>query len=202
MLGLLSTQDASADLMLGLLNDFEDGTLQGWDPPKNNTANVAGGPSGSTRFLEVSPAPRMAAFSTAFAGTIDPSVTDIFIDMMRPSGQSDLEMRMVLFGPGADDRWTSTDAVVVPGDGAWATYSFSVREADLTRVLGSSTYADLTSNFAILMFRWDQGTPSAGGSVGVSGTIGYDNITAVPQAGTGALVAMGLGLVGLLRRHS
>ena len=199
---LLSIEPAAA-LSLGLISDFEDGTLQGWAPPKANTANVAGGPVGSTRFLEVSPGPpRLSAFNAGLGTTIDAAVTDILIDMQRPAGQSALEMRMVLFGPGGGNRWTFTVAQVVPGDGVWRTYSCSVLQADLTQVQGAGTYTDLTNNFNRLMFRWDAGGPSPGGTPGASGTIGFDNITAVPEPGTGALLAMGLGLAGLLRRRS
>ncbi len=200
---LLSSQPAAA-LSLGLISDFEDGSLQGWDPLRGNTANRPGGPAGSTRFLEVSvsSSARLAAFNAGLGFTIDAGVTDILIDMQRPAGQSPLEMRMVLFGPGTGNRWTSTFAQLVPGDGVWRTYSFSVLEADLTRVAGAGTYTDLTNNFNRLMFRWDAGGPSAGGTPGASGTIGWDNITAVPEPGTGALLALGLGLAGLLRRRS
>ena len=110
---LLAAQPAAA-LSVGLISDFEDGTLQGWEPPRGNTENVPGGPAGSTRFLEVAVAVRIAAFNSGVGATIDPGVTDILIDMQRPAGQSDLEMRMALFGPGTGNRWTSTNAQVVP----------------------------------------------------------------------------------------
>ena len=198
---LVAAQPAAA-LSLGLISDFEDGSLDGWAPPRGNTTNLAGGPAGSTRFLQVltSSSTRIAAFNAGVAGTIDADVTSILIDMQRPDGQSDLPMRMVLFGPGTNNRWTSTDAQLVPGDGVWRTYSFSVLEADLTRTAGSGSYADLTNNFGRLMFRYDAGAPSAQGTLGGTGTIGWDNITAVPEPGTGGLLALGLGLAGWLRR--
>ena len=185
LLVLLLAHTSSADLVLGPISDFEDGTLQGWDPPAGNTANVAGGPAGSTRFLEVSPAigNRLAVFNANINGNIDPAVSAINVDMMRPSGQTDLEMRLVLFGPGTDNRWTSTDAQVIPGDGAWYNMTFSILESDLTQVLGDSTFAELTTSLNRLMFRWDPGDPDASGTAGGTGMFGIDNVAAVPEAG-------------------
>ena len=66
----------------------------------------------------------------------------------------------------------------------------------------TGTYAQLTSNFARLMFRWDEGAPSSTGTSGATGSIGFDNIVAVPEPGTGALTALGLGLLALARGRS
>ena len=83
---LLATQSASGMLVPGLHSNFESGTLEGWSANtfKSNAVNMAGGPAGSTRFLEVSPAPHLAVFTgehfsgpTPPIGSIDPTVTAI-----------------------------------------------------------------------------------------------------------------------------
>ncbi len=180
-----------ADLIVGLLNDFEDGTQQNWTPPKNNTTNTAGGPTGSTRFLSISPAPRISAFTAAFAGTISSDVNNISVDMMRPSGEGVLEIRMALTGQTNSDRWTSTVANTVVDDGVWRNYVFSILESDLTRVLGTDTYSNLTSNLSRFLFRFDSGTPDSQGENG-TGTLGIDNVTvnavAVPEPSHYALI--------------
>ena len=103
---LFTCQSVGAAITVGVLDDFEDGTLGGWAPPKSNTFNVAGGPAGSTRALEIRPANRLAAFDAGpdIAGPIDPAVSAIKVDMRRDVGSSPLEIRLVLFGPGVSSR--------------------------------------------------------------------------------------------------
>ncbi len=195
-------QIAEGAIIVGQGSDFEDGTLQNWDPPKANTANVAGGPAGSTRFLEVSPAVgpgRIAAFNSIdYSGSVAGDVTGFSMYMMRPSGQSNLEMRLVLVGPGTTNRWTSTNAQTVVGDGTWNQFTFSILEADLTQVLGAGTYSDLTSNVSRLLIRWDEGIPSSSGTSSGTGTLGLDDILAIPEPSAAilsAIVVFGLGFV-------
>lgn len=217
----LLSQTARADLLLGPIHDFEDGTLQGWAPIALNTANIPnGGPTGAgDNFLEISsgagagPGPgRLAAFSqdANVTGQIDPGVTEIQVDIMRPATEFDLGIRLVLFGPTGGDRWTSTDAQTVVGDGSWNTYTFSILEADLTQVLGTDTYANMSSDLNRIMFRHQSGAPDSQGEiVGTTGagTFGIDNViagplTAIPEPTSFVMVA--LGLLGLLhrRRHA
>ena len=165
---IFACQSAGAAIVPGLIDDFEDGTLGGWAPPKANTSNIAGGPAGSTRALEISSANRLAPFDagTDINGAIDSAVTAIEVDMMRLSDDvAPLEIRLALFGPGTGNRWTSTLAQTLAGDGLWSTYSFSILEADLTQVAGAGSYANLVGNLNRIMFRHDVGGPSAGGTM-------------------------------------
>ncbi len=194
---------ANADLLPGSLGDFEDGTAQGWVTPKVNSAAVPGGPGGSLFFLQVSPDPRLAVHNTSINSVIDPAVTDITMDLMRPQGQADLEMRLVLFGPGTANRWTSTVAELLPGDGVWRNYSFSILETDLTQVAGTGSYADLEAGLNRVQIRYDAGVPDAVGTLPAAGTFGMDNVFAVPEPGALASLFFGglaLGVVGRRRR--
>ncbi len=161
-------------------------------PPSRNTRNVAG-------YLEVTPAPRLAAHNTGINGVIDPAVTAIEVDLLRPAGSMDLSIRLVLYGPGTRNRWTTTAAASVLGDGVWRRYSFSVLEADLTRVRGPGSYAGLVNNLNRISFRHDAGGPSASGTIGVFGTFGMDNIVAIPEPTTAMLLLVGLGVLALRR---
>ncbi len=199
-------QSAAAALTVGLLDDFEDGTLGGWSPPRANTTNVPGGPLGSTRALEIRSANRLAAFDAGpdIAGPIDPSVRAIKVDMFRPPRVGSLEIRLVLFGPGTGNRWTSTQSQILPDNGQWNTYVFSILEADLTRVAGGNTYADLVGNLNRMMFRHDVGGPSAGGTPVPFNEDPFfiDNVTAVPVPASILLFASGLAVLALkLRRR-
>ena len=188
---------ATADLVPGLLNDFEDG-LQGWEG-SGNVANIAdGGPLGAgDGYLEIEPGSQghIAAFNLGVAGAIDPDVVSVEADLMRPSGQGDLDVRFVLFGPGGFERWTSVLAHTIPADGVWRTYDFSVLETDLSHVLGSATYEDLASDLDRIMFRYDPGTPSPTGTPG-TGVLNVDNVVVVvPEPSTGLLIAASLSIV-------
>ena len=196
VLALTFSAPTAKALSLGPISDFDDGTLQGWVTPNDNTTNAGG-------YLEVSRGAggHLAVFNETATvnGAIDPAVTAIEVDLLRPDGSSDLEIRLVLMGPSTIDRWTSTASASVTGDGTWNRYRFSILEADLTQVQGTGSFADLTANLNRLMFRYDPGTPSAGGTFGPSGTFGMDNVIAIPEATTGLLLLAGLGSLAVRR---
>jgi hypothetical protein len=185
---------AKATLSPGLISDFDDGTLQGWQTPSFNTSNVGG-------YLEVSPGlgGHLAVFNASVNGLIDPAVTAIDVDLFRPAGTTDLEIRLVLIDPSTTERWTSTISAFVTGDGIWNRYRFSILEADLTHVGGTGSYADITADLGRLMFRYDPGTPSNGGTFGPSGTFGMDNVVAIPEPNTALLLLAGLGSLAVRR---
>lgn len=194
VLALTFSAPAAKALSLGLISDFDDGTLQGWQTPSDNTSNVGG-------YLEVSRGSglHLSVFNATVNGVIDPAVTAIEVDLLRPAGSTDLEIRLVLIGPSTTDRWTSTASAFVTGDGNWIRHRFSILEADLTQVGGTRSFADLTANLDRLMFRYDPGTPSGGGTFGPSGTFGIDNVFAVPEPNTALLLLAGLGSLAVRR---
>ncbi|MCA9171302.1 MAG: hypothetical protein KDB23_26705, partial [Planctomycetales bacterium] len=108
---------------IGLINDFSDG-VQGWEG--SGLVQVAnGGPDGEgDGYLRITadggfgPGGKIAAYNQSSdvrgdLGALDVIAIDVdmFVD---PSSQSDLTMRLVLFGPtNTNNRWTSTDAITV-----------------------------------------------------------------------------------------
>lgn len=191
-------------IVLGTMDNFQDGTIMNWIGGAINE-NLPGGAGGaSDLFLQVrsisgtSSGSRVATHNAEdrwIGNYITAGVSGVRVDMQN-RGTTTLRMRMVLFGLG--NRWTSTNFVTLnPGSG-WQTLTFGTGQADLTRVLGSATYFDTISNVNQIMFRHDASTPSAGGEA-ILGTVGLDNITAVP--GPGAGVVMGIGCVWGLRRR-
>lgn len=190
-----------ADLVNGLISDFQDGTVQGWQG--GTVAVVANsGPLGAGDFsLQLSNggvANNFAMFNTDVNGVIASNVSHITADILRPTGQSTGQIRLVLFDTSDGTRWTSTAAATIVGNDQWNRYSFSILEADLTRVVGAGTYTSLTNNLSRILFRHDPDDPSAGG-VSLDGTMSFDNITAVPEPATCSFLL--LGLAGTLLRR-
>ena len=94
-----------------------------------------------------------------------------------PVSTGELEMRLVLFGSeSTGNRWTTTEAIMVPNDGIWRPYGFTLNEEDFTRVSGSGTFDEMIQDVQRIMLRHDAGGPSSGGTP-VSATIGLDNLS-------------------------
>jgi hypothetical protein len=186
-----------------LLDDFQDGTLQGWG---NGGAEVAptnvstGGPLGlGDKYMNVTSSNHLAVFNAGdWAGDYQSlNLFDVSVDFRNPNA-SILTMRAVLFGP-SGSRWTSTTPASVPTDSAWHHYTFSLRQADLTNVVPGDTYAATISGVSRLMFRYET-TPSSGGSPFV-GSVGIDNVQAiVPEPASIGLLTM-TGVAALIRRR-
>lgn len=170
---------AIADITQGVKSDFEDGTTQGWQGNSAPTNIATGGPDGAgDNFLQIGGGNRFATYNATvpYTGLVDSDVIALEVDLMRPASDVEtLPMRIVLFGPGPNVRWTSAVPQVVPNDGVWRRYIFSVLEGDLIRVLGSGSYNDLISDVDRTMLRYDPDPPSSGGQ-SVGGTLGIDNV--------------------------
>lgn len=177
---LLPASPAVGQINIGPFTDFQTGTLESWGGGSSPTVVVDGGPLGSgDSYLRISATPgSLATFNTDLSGTLDAAVSGIQVDLLNDAGADPLDIRLVLFGPTTDDRWTSTIAQIVPGNGAWSTYTFSVLETDLTRVQGIGTYADLSASVERMMFRYDPDLPSPIGTF-VTGSLGIDNVSVV-----------------------
>lgn len=119
---------------------------------------------------------------------ITAGVTSIQVDMINLNTTT-LQMRMVLHS--GINRWTSTNFMLLaPGTG-WQHFTFDISPASLTQVSGLANYAATLSNIDRLMFRHDTGQPSAGGE-SIDGTVGIDNVHAIPgPGGAGALLLAG-----------
>jgi hypothetical protein len=194
-----------AQIHIGLYNDFQDLTTQNWGGP--NCFNVAtGGPNGvGDAYMGINAdgsgqGGKLATFNVVdWIGNYQAEgVTGITL-MMRNPNSVQLEMRIVLFDGVSHARWTSvTPAILAPNSG-WTFASFGLAESALVEVLGTSSYSSLITNVERTMIRHDVGPPSSGGTT-ISGTMGIDNILAVPEPGTACAVALGLCAI-LVRRR-
>jgi hypothetical protein len=204
-----ATGSVKAAIAQGSLDNFQNGTVQNWagNPVPTNTD---GGPLGAgDRYAQLTP-------TIGFIGTfnksqwagnyIAASIEAIDVDLNN-TGTDPLSVRIMLLTPGCDlgaagcTAWTSTNAVLLATGSGWVGATFSIAEADLTRVLGSDSYTASLQNVERLLIRHDDGTPSppGAGSI-VSGTagLGIDNVLPEPSGLLG-LAAGALLLVALRR---
>lgn len=207
---LLHCGFAHAEVMLGQVDDFQDGSTLNWmGAGEKFMGNAAGGPGGAgDLYLEVTatredgPGSRIGTFNDVqWAGDyIAAGITAIQVDMAN-FGETDLDMRIV-FPFGLGGAFTSTVANVVPADGVWRSYVFGLTDVDLTNVGGGDDFNATLSNVSRVLFRHQSGAPTGiGGGTPVVGNLGLDNITAIPAPPAAALLLLA-GLTGRRRRQA
>lgn len=196
---------ANAQISLGKLDDFQDGTVMGWTGGAAPTNIADGGPTGAgDRFLQITSdgssgaGGKLATYNFNWGGNYTAAqVTGVEVWIKNLSSET-LEMRAVILS-GAT-RWTSNDALVLAPGADWTQHTFSVLESDITRVLGATSYTATMANVSRLMFRHNAGAPDAEGTAIVA-QAGLDNIRAVPEPGSMLALAAGIGLLARRRRR-
>lgn len=198
-----------AGITLGQVDDFQDATLQGWSGGSSPTNQPSGGPDGTgDRYLELTAAGfNLGAFNTAqWSGDyLAEGVGRVRFDLDN-FGPESVSLRVVIFTPGCEfgsmacTAWSSTDATVLASGSGWVTAEFSLAEADMTRVLGTASFADTLQNVERILLRHDDGAPDPPGvSAFVTATLGVDNVTALPEPSVAAGLAAGALLLAGLR---
>ncbi len=184
-------------------HDFQDGTTEGWSGGSSPTNVATGGPGGAgDRYLQI----------TAVSGNLGASVFAPWTGSYTAAGVSALSFDLNNFGPDpvalrisvfGVATWTSTLATVLAPGSGWVTVVFGLGEADLTRTQGRFVLARTLGNVNTLLIRHDSDPISPQGeSNPVTATLGIDNVTAVPEPGTGLLVAAGVATLGIRHRRS
>lgn len=193
-------------VMLGQVDDFQNGSTGGWGTYAP-VANIAtGGPAGAgDRYLQVTSSGGTgygSQLSTAsssrwggdYAGA---GVTAVEMDL-RNFGNTPLEIRVLLWSAN-NGSFTSTVSFSLPVDGQWHHAVLGVRALDLTwggDAYGNPAHASFGDG---LWIRHQTGPPAAvTGGTPIASQLGIDNIHAVPEPGTLALVIVG---AAMLRRR-
>jgi len=204
---------------VGQSDTFEDGTVQGWSvgplgghpaPPANITS---GGPGGADdNFLRVTAVggggggSRLAFFNGAqWTGDyIAAGITAISLHVNN-FGPNDAHLRLRFVGTsGVTTNVAITNAIVVPPGSGWSLISFTIDPASLITLQGSATAA--LSNASELRFFHNPAPTYPNPPTGpptVIVQVGLDNIRAVPEPSSVALVGVGiLALTALTRKGS
>jgi hypothetical protein len=222
LFGASSARLAGAQPVAGQVDDFEDGTTQGWivgGPGVIHPApplNTLGGPGGAgDHFLMLTalggngPGSRLAVGNaTQWAGNyVAAGITDIGMSVNNFS-QSDLFLRLVFEDPAGGPPSNvafSTLAVLVPGGSGWTDVVFPVLPGSLTAGLGSVVAA--LSNTTVLRLYHSE-APNAPNPffpiAPVTAQLGVDNVTALatPEPSSLALLAGGAAVVLARRRRA
>ncbi|MCA9259355.1 MAG: hypothetical protein KDA61_09155 [Planctomycetales bacterium] len=166
------------------VDDFA-ASAQGWTGGASPVNVASGGPAGAgDGYLQISAAGSNLATHTSqpqWTGDFETlGANQVSVDLRNAPGSAELQMRLVLFGPGTSPsnaaRWTSATPLVAPADGVWRTYSFDITPESLVQVAGAAvSFESMWRDVENVMLRHDPGTPSAGGSA-VSATLGIDNV--------------------------
>ncbi|WP_337176673.1 PEP-CTERM sorting domain-containing protein [Paludisphaera sp.] len=217
---LLLPSPASADPIVGQVDDFEDGTTQGWlinllgmgsPPAEALPINVpTGGPGGADdHYLRLTSLGVTGAGGRLVALNLDSrwtgdylsaGVAMITMDLIN-LGSSDVSLRLLFESVGATgptDVASTNDSVFLAAGGGWTSATFRVGLDDLTASLGS-VEAALTSASVIRLYHGpDPGFPGPP----IAAQIGVDNIraAAIPEPASIAMLLVGAIGAGLAAR--
>jgi hypothetical protein len=198
-------------ITFGQFDNFQSGTFAGWTGGVALSNQPNGGPDGPyDRYLRLdSGGGNLGIFNEAqWSGDYAAAgVTRVVLDLNN-FGPNPVSLRVMIATPGCSSppltctAWTSTIATVLPITNGWVKVEFSLAEPDLTRVLGSGSYASSIANVQKLLLHHDDGGPSPPGTqMLVDADLGVDNVVALPEPWSGAgLVAGVLFLVLLVPR--
>ena len=198
----------SAQVVVGQMDDFQDGTTQNWKqgsaagtPPVNvNT----GGPNGAgDNYLLITSHggggadSKLVVFNQQqWATTYDPAVTGIGMDLDN-LGTTPLTIRVAFQDVNGNEY--STAGFDLPTSSGWQHAQFSLTNSDMTPLFGATQpFSTALADGIVTMRILDAASPAFSGDP-IAAQLGVDNVTAVaaavPEPGSLALLALA-GLIG------
>jgi hypothetical protein len=192
---LLSTS-LSLAVVPGQLDDFQSGTVLGWGggktvPPEHH-AN--GGPNGTgDGFLQITTTNfHLGTKNTAqWSGNyITAAIPAIEMDLNN-FGPAAVDIRIVFFGPGG--MFASSNRVSLAAGSGWQHAVYSLAPANMWYVSGGTANpVDTLSGVTTLLIRNDRDPPTPQGAhpPHITGTLGIDNIHALPEPGLSIMLLL------------
>jgi hypothetical protein len=209
---LATAAESPAAPVVGQINDFENGTTQGWTNGRAaDPVNLAsGGPLGSgDNFLLVSASggggagSRLIVYNSLSQWTGNftvAGVTSLEMDLRNSLNQSPLSIRLAL-EEASGSRFATSQAFTLAAGTAWQHAKFDLLASNFTSVSGSTPAA--TALTRVTQFRILYSTTPSYMGASFSGSFAVDNIRAVPEPAAGfvsCIAAVGLLLARRRRR--
>ena len=201
-------------IMLDQVDDFESGTTAGWaegGASPNKPVNIANGGllgAGDNYLENVSatsgPGGAMVMFNLAqWTGDYNTAGVGLIEADMANLGANPLFMRLAIeHDDPVPTKYGSTNAVMLPADGVWRHVSFSLNSSAMT-VLGAQSnppsLAQVLDDVKLLRILSAENEPAFSGDV-IAGTLGADNIHALPEPSTVATFVVAIMCLARRRR--
>lgn len=199
-LALVAMPRSTRALTLGQVDDFQDGTTDGWGTGGGmQPSNIAsGGPLGvGDEYLQVISKggggvdSRLVIFNTSqwLGDYTDAGITDISLDLANFGTQA-LSIRLAFF-ISKPVGYAATTPFSLPADSNWHQAFFPLMAADFTAVGSPSvSFNDLLTDFTGQLRILDSASPSVEGD-SIATTLGVDDIMAVPEPSTFVMIVIG-----------
>jgi hypothetical protein len=209
----LLTANPTRAIVLGQIDDFQSGSLQGWTGGSAMTNQPTGGPSGAgDRYLRIDSGGVGGLLGTfnmvQWAGNYAAATVGRVNMDLSNFGPDPVSLRVMIMtagcsnGAGGCTAWTSTNATVLPSGIGWVSADFSLLEVDLTRVLGSASYATTIASVERLLLHHDAGLPDPPGIPSpVNAVLGIDNVRALPEPSLELALSAGSAVLVSIRRR-
>jgi hypothetical protein len=190
-------------IVLGQVDDFQDGTVQGWEeggPSPNPPFNLTdGGPGGvgdhalrNVASGSGSAGSKMIQMNEAqWTGDYLSAGVDSISMLMRndPTSAGNLFMRVAIHQTAGADWYASTNHFDLPNDGQWYPVTFELNAASLTQLAGTDPLANVLADVDELRILHSTAPNFRGGVI--PATLDIDNIRAIPEPASGVIAVCG-----------
>lgn len=202
------TPGLASAITFGQVDNFQDTTLQGWTigsgvhpaPPQNISTGGPAGAGDRYMFLTAiggnSAGSRLTVYNPVqWAGNYTAAGITWITMHFKNETADPLSMRLYIEGATAGNNAVTNDVVVLSATGPWVFAQFRVDAANLTATSGTAAATLSNVRQLRLMHNPDPTFPPPP----IVGTLGVDNIRAVPEPAT--LAVVGLAVLAIRRRR-
>lgn len=202
---------ASAQIISGQVDDFQDGTVFNWQEgaSPNPPTNIAtGGPAGAgDMYLQnISSGTSGAGSKLVMFNNVQwtgnyfsTAVTQITADMAN-FGTLALHMRLALESISGTRYGSTTPQTLVADGGIWHPVTFNLTASGMSLISGTDPLNTALTNVTQLRVLSAAAGPSFTGDI-IAGNLGMDNFRAVAVPEPGSMLLCGLAIVGVASRR-